>query len=363
MEDEIRASDEESLKLQADHEASLQDIATSDADVSSWRSHWDAENNGREALEKDFNAAKQAFNGDLLTLQAMCNMLSGCNEDLEQEIRQISGDLVHKRRATRSREVESTTRQAAAEAQLKESQELLVSCRERLREVADQRARVASEAEAQRQQAIEVLSVMERNLENQVQILYTDRERYEAVLLNHRRVHEQAKEECEREKELASAALRQARSESRHRLEGMEKEKMRIEESRRSELAQGHEYVDHRQQRLEDMEQDVERVRSRLVESETSLGFLRQECQREERENQRLQRELEDEVRLMESHLERFRRDDTTLAKNWEAQRFRADQERRDLHQSLGEPVLGASSPAQTGSGRRWSSSEPVTAR
>lgn len=363
MEDEIRASDEDLLKLQADHEASLQDIATSDADISSWRSHWDAENNGREALEKDFNAAKQAFNGELLTLQAMCNMLSGCNEDLEQEIRQISGDLVHKRRATRSREVESTTRQAAAEAQLKESQELLVSCRERLREVVDQRARVASEADAQRQQAIEVLSVMERNLENQVQILYTDRERYEAVLLNHRKVHEQAKEECEREKELASAALRQARSESRHRLEGMDKEKMRIEESRRSELAQGHEYVDHRQQRVEDMEQDVERVRSRLVESETSLGFLRQECHREERENQRLQRELEDEVRLMESQLERFRRDDTTLAKNWEAQRFRADQERRDVHQSLGEPVIGASSPAQTGSGRRWSSSEPVTAR
>ena len=24
-------------------------------------------------------------------VQAMCNMLSGCNEDLEQEIRQISG--------------------------------------------------------------------------------------------------------------------------------------------------------------------------------------------------------------------------------------------------------------------------------
>ena len=81
------------------------------------RSHWDAENNGREALErssraahfgglnvtcattvkadeamscrelfgrqlplpqaleKDFNAAKQAFNGDLLTLQA-CKSLS-----------------------------------------------------------------------------------------------------------------------------------------------------------------------------------------------------------------------------------------------------------------------------------------------
>ncbi|CAE7526787.1 RPP25L [Symbiodinium pilosum] len=200
---------------------------------------------------------------------------------------------------------------------------------------------------------------MERNLENQVQVLYTDRERYEAVLHNHRRVHEQAKEECEREKDLASTALRQAQSESRHRVEGMEKEKLRIEETRRSELAQGHEYVDHRQQRVEDMEHDLERVRSRLVDMENSLGFLRQECYHEEREGLRIQRELEEEVRLMDSQLERSRRDDTTLAKQWEAQRFRTDQERRGVQQSFGEPVPGTSSP---GSGRRLSS-EPVTAR
>ncbi|CAE7251505.1 RPP25L [Symbiodinium natans] len=85
-------------------------------------------------------------------------------------------------------------------------------------------------------------------------------------------------------------------------------------------------YVDHRQQRVEDMEHDLERVRSRLVDIENSLGFLKQECYHEEREGHRLQRELEEEVRLMDSQLERFRRDDTTLAKHWEAQRFRADQ-------------------------------------
>lgn len=202
--------------------------------------------------------------------------------------------MVQKRRFLVSREGESNTRQAAAEAHLKESQDLLASCQSRLREAADQRARAKLEAEGQRRKSLEVMSVLERNLEHQVQGLFSMRERYDAVLENERKVHEQAKQECDWETELAASVARQARSESRNRVEGMERERLRIEESRRGEVAQGLEYVAKLQQLKDDLQNDLETVRERMMKSESRLNLVRQECFQEEREGMRMQRELDE---------------------------------------------------------------------
>ncbi|CAJ1397295.1 unnamed protein product [Effrenium voratum] len=193
MEDEIQGSDQELVRLLNDQEATLEGLMRLEKEAQTWRGQWDEENAHREVLENELNAAKHHFNGEQVALQATCEKLSTHIEDLEQEIRSASDELVQKRRHFVSREAESSTRQAAAEAHLKESQELLASCRDRLREAADQRARSKSEAENQRAKCVEVIGVLERDLENQVQVLLTVRERYEAMLQNEQKVHTQAR--------------------------------------------------------------------------------------------------------------------------------------------------------------------------
>lgn len=294
MDAELEECDQELVRLLNVQEASLAELTRLDSDVSLWRSQCDTENSNREVLENEMNAAKHHFNGEHLILQTNCDLLLADIEDLEQEIRELTDDMVQKRRFLVSREGESNTRQAAAEAHLKESQDLLASCQSRLREAADQRARAKLEAEGQRRKSLEVMSVLERNLEHQVQGLFSMRERYDAVLENERKVHEQAKQECDWETELAASVARQARSESRNRVEGMERERLRIEESRRGEVAQGLEYVAKLQQLKDDLQNDLETVRERMMKSESRLNLVRQECFQEEREGMRMQRELDE---------------------------------------------------------------------
>lgn len=301
MDSELQECDQELVRLLNEQEATLAELSRLDADVSLWRSQCDTENSNREVLENEMNAAKHHFNGEHLVLQTNCELLCVNIEEMVQEVAELTDDVVQKRRLLVSREGESTTRQAAAEAHLKESQELLASCQSRLREAADQRARAKSESEGQRRKALEVISVLERNLEHQVQGLFSMRDRYEAMLENERKIHEQAKQECDWETELASSVARQARSESRVRVEGIERERFRIEESRRGEVAQGLEYVAKLQQLKDDLENDLDTVRDRMMKSESKLNFVRQECFQEEREGMRLQREL-DEVHSQRSH-------------------------------------------------------------
>lgn len=137
---------------------------------------------------------------------------------------------------------------------------------------------------------------MERNLATQVQARFTMRERYGTMLENERQLHEQAKQECDRDSVLATSLTRQARDERRVRVEGMERERSKIEETRREELLQGQQYVAKLQQLANELERDVETVRDRLMKNESDLNFVRQECFQEEREGIRLQQELEEEV-------------------------------------------------------------------
>ncbi|CAK8988344.1 unnamed protein product [Durusdinium trenchii] len=191
MDGEVQECDQELVRLLTEQEALMDEVKHLAGDASFWRSSWDAENANREALENEMNAAKHHFNGELLTLETDCERIAVNNEDLEQEIRDLSGEAQQKRRLMVSREGESSARQAAAEAHLKESQELLGFCQQRLRDAAEQRARATADAEG-RQKAQEVISVLERNLATQVQARFTMRERYGTMLENERQLHEQA---------------------------------------------------------------------------------------------------------------------------------------------------------------------------
>lgn len=204
-----------------------------------------------------------------------------------------------------------------------------------MREAAENRARVNGDAEIGRQKAIDALYLLERNLERQVQALYSDRERYEAQLENQRRANEQAREECERERDLVHFALRQQRDENQQRLNGAERERTRIEETSRIEVTQGNEYLAHQQKRVEELEREVGRVRALLMESESNLAFIRQESLQEEREGARQHQVLQEEVYELSSQLERVRRDEAGVLRQAEVQRFRTDQERQDLRRSL----------------------------
>lgn len=335
MEEEVKCSDQELARLQSDEMAAGQDVSALEADVALWKSKWDAVNSSRENLEKDFNNARRQFHSDVLTLQTMCERLGTNAEELEREMHEHTGELQVRRRWMVSKEAESATRQAALEGQLKESQELLESCRQRLREAAEHRARVNGDADIGRQKAIDALYLLERNLEGQVQALYSDRERYEAQLENERCANEQAKEECERERELVNSTLRHHRDENQQRLDGAERQRTKIEETSRNELTQGNEYLAHQQSHVEELERTVGRVRALLMESESNLAFIRQECLQEEREGARQQQHLQEEVLEVSAQLERVRRDESSLLRQAEVQRFRSDQERQDLRRGL----------------------------
>ncbi|CAE8707310.1 unnamed protein product [Polarella glacialis] len=347
LEAEVQSCEMDGLRVDEDREAVDQDCTGLEADLALWRRQWDTANASRDGLEQALLDAKEQFHREAWARQAMSERLVTNSEDLQKEIRQIASQVQSRRRWIVSREAEIATRQSAADGQQREQQEMLASYRERLRDYAELRARAEEEATSNRQRLLEALSYLEESIDTQGQSASSDRERLEFMWESERHAHQQAEDDCNRQRELVTFSVRHARDENRQKLEGVERERSRVDDLCRGDTVQGTEYVGQQQQHVDRLEKDLARVRALLGESESNLGFLRQEALLEDRDGGRQLRDLGEEVHEASAALERGRREDAALVKQTEAQRFRTDQERQELRRGLDMAASTSPYPAE----------------
>jgi hypothetical protein len=242
-----------------------------------WRSQFESAQNSRDLHEKDHLDSKHTYHSTKIKLQAATDHMSGQSSSLEDEIKNMVQELSDFRRAAATRETENSTRQAAAEHKLRDSQEQVQDVRVRFRELNEQHARVGGEAAGTRERMLELHMALERNLDSQSKAYDAERRRMNDQLESQRRMSEQVRDEFSREREMTSEQLKHVHDESRKKLAGASREHQRIQETSRSEVSQMNQMIVAQQHQLKVLEHDHARIQSLLSESESNTHIVRQE--------------------------------------------------------------------------------------
>jgi len=98
--------------------------------------------------------------------------------------------------------------------------------------------------------------------------------------------------------------------ESRTKLGAAEREKIRVEETAKSDLTQLSEDIVQRQRRSEALDRDINRLRYLMSESEANLTWVRQEFEREDRETGLAAKHLSEDVRANVTAVEKAIREE-----------------------------------------------------
>eukprot|EP00747_Dinoflagellata_sp_TGD_P211678 gnl/TRDRNA2_/TRDRNA2_84887_c0_seq1.p1 gnl/TRDRNA2_/TRDRNA2_84887_c0~~gnl/TRDRNA2_/TRDRNA2_84887_c0_seq1.p1 ORF type:complete len:866 (-),score=231.75 gnl/TRDRNA2_/TRDRNA2_84887_c0_seq1:223-2820(-) len=335
MELQSRDGEEQAAKLKSQLEVATAEMSVFEKDVAMWRAQFEAANNGRQSCEKELNDAKINFQADRLRLQATSERLQLECSNLEEETRQITGELQLTRRNAQAFETKATTQQLAAQSMLKDKQAQLAESELRLKDATELRAKITAEVNQIREREIESQLILERNFEGQARLAEDERRRLAATLAAQQRAAEQAREEFERERDSTMSNLRRVHDDSRSKLAGAERERARIEATCRTGLTEMHEVVREQQRHMENLERDLAKIRDLLTRSELDLAGLRQDRDRMDRDLVIGNRYLQDEVRNLANTLDVARRDDVSLATQLEAQQHRIEQERQTLQRTL----------------------------
>lgn len=335
MEHDVQGQDEELERLKSQIETTAADFTSVERMCSMTRSQFDAATTSREATERKLQEEKHTFQHERVKLQASSEQNSVQVVALEEELRQMSGELHDYRRTASARETEHTTRQAAAEGLLKDLQEMLTDSQSRVREVLDQQARVIKEDTTQREQSLEFQVMLERNLENQKRLREEEGRRLSGLFQTEKRSSEQAQSDFDRHRDSATETLRRAQDEGRSKLAGVERERRQTEETCRIDIAQASQAVVQMERRREAAERDISRLNALLAESESNLAWVLQECGHEDREASLGTRQIEDEVCTMTGTLDLARRDEAALTQQIASQRQRNEEERRRMQRTL----------------------------
>jgi len=355
MEHDFQSQDEEVDRLTVHNETVRAECGNLDRDSTTWRSQYDSATTTRDVSEKKLQEEKQVFQHERLKLQAESELNSSQISAFEEEIRQTSASLQEFRRSASTRETEHTTRQAAAEGLLKVLQEMLNDCHLRVREVLGIQKRVVTDDLENRERCHEMQMLLERNVDNQNRLQEQESRRLTEVVTNERRSGDQMRNDFERERDSGGETLRRMHDESRSKVAGAERERLRLEEICRSDIGQaGQAYAQwHRKQEV--LERDLTRVHALFAESESNLTWVLQERDHEDRETGLSARLIEDEVRTLTAALELAQRDEKTLTQQIDAQRQRNEEERRQMQRNLETSGVKVSSPSRR--------NPPLTAR
>lgn len=335
VEIDVRTQDEELDILQTQIESMLQDNSNLDRSVSTWRSQYETSASSREMAERKLQEEKHAFQHERVKLQATSDHNAAHIGALEEEIQLTSAELHDYRRTAAARETEYATRQAAAEALLKDLQEMLVDGQTRLREVLETQKRVLTDDSEYRERHLELQVLLEKNLEKQARLKEEESRRLLNTFSTQKRSSEQVRSEFQRERDSTTENLRRCQDEGRHRLAETERERTRIEEHCRTDFGQVSQAVSQWHRKSEVVERDLSRLNALLTESESNLAWVLQECTHEEREAALNTRQLEDEVRAQSTQLERMRFDEASLTQQLESARQRNEEEKRRLQRTL----------------------------
>jgi hypothetical protein len=348
MELDVRTQDDTLEKLYSQRESTQAEAASLDHDRTALQTQHDNAVAGLAASEQQLMAERHRCQREKLKLQSACDNDSALVNEWDGDCQQTVLDTQELRRGALSMETEEATRLKAAEAHLKDQQELMSDCQARLYQVLEQQRRIIAEDEQNQERWIDMQVVLERGLENQIHLRNEESRRFHELFSTEKRSSEQILNDFQQERDSSADSLKRLHDESRSKLAGAERERSRIEELCRMDMSQANQTIAQLQRRAEVLERDVIRVRALLAESESNLAWVRQEHGHEEREASLAGRKLEDEVRTLAGTLELSRRDDVSLTQQMETQRKRTDDERKQLQRTLSRSPGRARNPPLT---------------
>eukprot|EP00746_Dinoflagellata_sp_MGD_P154766 gnl/MRDRNA2_/MRDRNA2_85020_c0_seq1.p1 gnl/MRDRNA2_/MRDRNA2_85020_c0~~gnl/MRDRNA2_/MRDRNA2_85020_c0_seq1.p1 ORF type:complete len:951 (-),score=256.80 gnl/MRDRNA2_/MRDRNA2_85020_c0_seq1:111-2963(-) len=353
MDEELQAKERELDKLNTQVATTQQECDALTKDLEIWKSQYEAANKARQTLEKEFTEARQAFAKEKLKLQEQNDTLATQNTALETENKTTNDQLIEFKRMAMARDTEMTSRINALEDMLKDTQSQLSEAKNHLLETTDTLAKTTSDAASQQQRALEIQSHLERDLESKKHESLEERRRLEGLCEVERKAAMESKEQYERWRDAHVASLKQVQDESAGRMQSMEKEKVRIEDKYRTDLAEAHKQLTSQQKRVDALEHDLSRVRYLLSESQANLNWVKSEKEREEREVSVGKQQMAEEVKQITTALEGALRNEVTLTQQLESTTSRYDQDRarmskevEDLKSSSAQQVADAEARA-----------------
>jgi len=220
---------------------------------------------------------------------------------------------------------------------LQDTEEQCDGLKNRVSKVREARAHVETEMGTTKQRALEVQEALEQNVATRRRVLNDERERMEKELAHERKVSEELKEELEREREANAAMLSRAQDENRAKLEVVGREKARVEETCKSDMASRRDTLNQQQRQVDMLEHHLARVRSLLQESEANLSWVHQEFEREDHEASNAVRQLTEATRSLQAALDKSIRDETSLSRRIGDATQSIEDERKRLLKELDE--------------------------
>jgi len=335
MEQEVRGSIEAYQSLSSQVETTGAVCLSLQREVDQLRLQQQSLHTARRSVETEFGEARKNFAAERVEFQAGNETLRLRLVGEEEEIFRITEKISELRRVAAAKEAENETRAKAAELQVRENQESLADMQRRQQEVLATRDRIHGEHVAEKHQVTEAQAALTHDLESATLHASRERQRMNDALFAEQRNTEMTKEQLSIERSSSLDALRLCQEENRTRLGAAERERARIEESRRQDISDANATVTQRQNRLEVLERDLSKTRDLLRQSEGNKLWVRQETEREEREGSIVHLHFQDEVRLANNALENASREDRLITQQIEVLGQRNERERQKLTKEM----------------------------
>eukprot|EP00747_Dinoflagellata_sp_TGD_P021983 gnl/TRDRNA2_/TRDRNA2_128831_c0_seq2.p1 gnl/TRDRNA2_/TRDRNA2_128831_c0~~gnl/TRDRNA2_/TRDRNA2_128831_c0_seq2.p1 ORF type:complete len:1008 (+),score=235.61 gnl/TRDRNA2_/TRDRNA2_128831_c0_seq2:223-3024(+) len=282
----------------------------------------------RKALEGQLADAKEELASDRSKLQSEIDSLEHAKTALEAESQAMHDRLLEVTKACTDRDAERTRISGALEAGIRDRDLRLEERERKLVEARDAAAEAAAEAAVQRQRNAEITTTLEavtRDATEERRRLEEERHRLEETISAQSRTAQEAHVNYERWRESHMLSLRQVQEETVSKVNALDREK----EICSSELTDSLKKLAETQARLEASEEDCNRIRYLLNESQSNISWVKQEKERSQDEGLAIKAQLQEEVKQVSGALESAMRNEVGLTQQLEEATARYQQERQ----------------------------------
>ncbi|CAE8618179.1 unnamed protein product, partial [Polarella glacialis] len=330
--------DEEAIQAQEERSAqAANEVELLQAELDSWHSKREAVQASRLELEDRLAEQRRQAALERLRLQVGSDQLLAARSSADSKLQRTTVSLDELRQESVEKEATQFAQLGSAESALRDAEEQLVDLKRKVREASEVRSRTQAEVLLTRQRSSESEAALRAALGGQRGAAQEERTALEAQLAEQRQSAEKARRELAQEREAGGMLQRSSTEERRTKLEVLEQSLARVDETLRADVRSSGEALALQQRRCDALQNDLGRLRKLLADSESNVGWIREEVELEDQETARDIRRLSEEAKAAEGALEKAVREEASLSRQLEERLTRNESERQSLAKELSE--------------------------
>ncbi|CAD7973361.1 unnamed protein product [Amoebophrya sp. A25] len=306
-------------------------------DVAVMKATFDQDVRNRHDLEREYAQCRQEWARQKLTVIETTETNSSKKATLETELKFLTDSYVDYKRQAASKETELQGRINSFEDVLKTTRAHQVEAEASLREVLDVIAKTKQDASMQLQISTETCAQLERDLEQKKLEWEEERRRLDVCLENERRDAADSREKYEKWREQHAVALRQVSEESSSKIQALEDDKNKKHEDFDGREKQLQVEIQQNNAKTDHLKQEAARLRHTVQDSNNRFTQLKHEVEREEREMNFQHQQYYEELKQLAAQVEESKRNESTIMKHLDSTALRNELENKRLYKELEE--------------------------